>query len=66
MPPRIRVAFELDDAGTRTAELVKAGAELVAEPTVTPWRSFNSRPNGPAGLQVSLFQKLKADNWRTG
>lgn len=56
--PRIRIAFEVDDTATRTAELVEAGAELVAEPTVTPWRSLNSRLNAPAGLQITLFQEL--------
>jgi len=60
--PRIRIAFEVDDTATRTAELVEAGAELVAEPTVTPWRSLNSRLNAPAGLQITLFQELDAAN----
>ena len=56
--PRIRIAFEVDDTAARTAELVDAGAELVAAPTVTPWRSLNSRLNAPAGLQITLFQEL--------
>ena len=33
------------------------GARLVAEPTLTPWRSLNSRLEGPAGLQLTLFQE---------
>lgn len=60
--PRIRIAFEVDDTASRTAELVEAGAELVAEPTVTPWRSLNSRLNAPAGLQITLFQELDAES----
>jgi hypothetical protein len=36
--PRVRVAFEVDDATTTTRRLVDAGAELVAEPTRTPGR----------------------------
>lgn len=56
---RIRVAFEVDDAATRTDELVAAGAELIAEPRVTPWRSLNSRLRGPADLQVTLFEELE-------
>lgn len=56
--PRLRVAFEVADARTATAELVAGGATLVAEPTTTPWRSLNSRLEGPAGLQLSLFQEL--------
>jgi predicted enzyme related to lactoylglutathione lyase len=55
---RIRVAFEVDDSATATADLVAAGGELIAEPRETPWRSLNSRLNGAAGLQLTLFQEL--------
>lgn len=58
--PRLRVAFEVDDTRARTAELVAAGAEQVAPPTVTPWGSLNSRLAAPAGLQITLFQELAA------
>ena len=34
------------------------GGTLIAEPRETPWRSMNSRLNGPAGLQITLFQEL--------
>jgi catechol 2,3-dioxygenase-like lactoylglutathione lyase family enzyme len=54
----IRVAFEVDDSRTATGELAAAGAEVVAEPTVTPWNSLNSRLEGPAGLQLTLFTEL--------
>ena len=56
--PRIRLAFEVADTSTSTAELVVAGATLVAEPTETPWGSRNSRLDAPAGLQITLFQEL--------
>ena len=56
--PRLRVAFEVADAAGVTQDLVDAGAELVAPPTRTPWHSLNSRLQGPAGLQVTLFQEL--------
>jgi predicted enzyme related to lactoylglutathione lyase len=56
--PRIRVAFEVDDAAARTAEAVRAGATEVAPPTRTPWSSLNSRLEAPAGLQITLFQEL--------
>jgi catechol 2,3-dioxygenase-like lactoylglutathione lyase family enzyme len=56
--PRMRVAFEVTDGATTTDTLVTAGAELVAQPTETPWRSLNSRLNAPAGLQITLFQEL--------
>jgi catechol 2,3-dioxygenase-like lactoylglutathione lyase family enzyme len=55
---QIRVAFEVEDVEDRTARLVRAGAELVAEPTETPWRSLNSRLRGPGGVQLTLFQEL--------
>ncbi|MFZ3454731.1 VOC family protein [Arthrobacter sp. 7Tela_A1] len=55
---KLRVAFEVDDAAARTQRAVDGGAELVAEPRETPWRSLNSRLNGPAGLQLTLFQEL--------
>jgi catechol 2,3-dioxygenase-like lactoylglutathione lyase family enzyme len=55
--PRLRVAFEVDDAAAATQTLVEAGAELVAPPTVTPWDSLNARLEGPAGLQLTLFQE---------
>ena len=56
--PRLRVAFEVPDAESATASLVEAGAELIAPPTETPWRSRNARLAAPAGLQITLFQEL--------
>jgi predicted enzyme related to lactoylglutathione lyase len=56
--PRLRVAFEVADADTVTRELVDGGANLVAEPTVTPWQSLNARLEAPAGLQLTVFQEL--------
>ena len=55
---RIRVAFEVDDTAALTRRLADAGAEVLAEPTVTPWKSLNSRLTAPAGLQVTLFEEL--------
>lgn len=55
---KIRVAFEVADAATATRDLVEAGGILVSEPRETPWRSLNARLNGPAGLQITLFQEL--------
>lgn len=57
--PRIRVAFEVADSASTTDALVAAGAELIAPPTETPWRSLNSRLTAPAGLQITLFQELE-------
>jgi catechol 2,3-dioxygenase-like lactoylglutathione lyase family enzyme len=55
---QIRLAFEAQDVKDRTVRLVEAGADLVAGPTETPWRSLNSRLQGPGGLQLTLFQEL--------
>jgi len=55
---RIRIAFEVDDSPSVTNDLVEAGAELIAEPRETPWRSVNSRLDAPAGLQLTVFQEL--------
>jgi len=55
---RLRVALEVDDSAAATDDAVRGGAELIAEPTETPWRSLNSRLRAPAGLQVTLFQEL--------
>jgi len=55
---RIRVAFQVDDARARTAELAEAGAEVVASARETPWRSLNARLQAPGELQITLFQEL--------
>lgn len=54
----IRVAFEVGDVVSETDTLTEAGAELIAPPVETPWRSRNSRMEAPAGLQVTLFEEL--------
>ena len=66
--PRIRVALEVDDASAPTARAVEAGAELVAEPRLTPWRSVNSRLDVPAapGLQVTFFTETLDQATREG
>lgn len=54
----VRVAFGVPDAASATEQLTEAGATLIAAPTRTPWNSLNSRLDGPAGLQLTLFQDL--------
>lgn len=56
----IRVAFEVDDAASATAALVDAGATLLAGPRLTPWGSRNARLEGPAGLQLTLFEEPRS------
>ncbi|MDG4781111.1 VOC family protein [Micromonospora sp. WMMD961] len=64
--PRMRVAFEVDDAEATTARLVAAGASEVAPPTRTPWQSLNSRLDAPAGLHITVFQELLPPDARAG
>ena len=59
--PRLRVAFEVADARAVTNDLVDAGADLLAPPTPTPWRSLNSRLSAPANLQITLFEEPGAN-----
>lgn len=63
--PRIRLAFEVDDSTATTEELAAAGAEVVAPPVMTPWRSLNSRLDAPADLQITLFQETEDVTERT-
>ena len=57
----LRVALEVDDAQAATRTTLAAGAVLVAPPTRTPWDSLNARLEGPAGLQLTLFEELGGD-----
>jgi lactoylglutathione lyase len=54
----VRVAFEVDDAQASTAAAAAGGAQVIAEPRVTPWNSLNARLEAPAGLQLTLFEEL--------
>ncbi|KOG40840.1 VOC family protein [Streptomyces resistomycificus] len=54
----IRVAFQVDDSAATTVKLAAAGAEVLAEPTRTPWNSLNSRLEAPGSLQLTLFTEL--------
>jgi predicted enzyme related to lactoylglutathione lyase len=56
--PKFRLAFEVDDSAAVTDRLVEGGAELLASPRETPWRSVNARLSAPAGVQITLFQEL--------
>ena len=48
----------MDDSVALTRTLEAAGADVLAEATRTPWNSLNARLDGPAGLQLTLFQEL--------
>lgn len=55
---KYRLAFEVDDSASVTQRLTAAGAELIAPPTLTPWRSLNARLHGPADVQLTIFTEL--------
>lgn len=55
---KYRVAFEVADTVAGTSAAVDGGAQLIAPPTETPWRSLNARLEAPAGIQITLFQEL--------
>jgi lactoylglutathione lyase len=52
----LRVALQVDDAATATRRLAEAGADVIAEPTRTPWGSLNARLDPPAGPHLTVFQ----------
>jgi GrpB-like predicted nucleotidyltransferase (UPF0157 family) len=52
---QVRVAFEVADSGAVTDRLARAGATVVAPPTLTPWQSLNARLDGPGGLHLTVF-----------
>ncbi|RIQ11240.1 VOC family protein [Jiangella rhizosphaerae] len=54
----IRVALEVSDSAATTRRLADAGADVLAEPTRTPWNSLNARLDAPGGLQLTLFTEL--------
>ena len=51
----LRVAFEVADATEVTDRLARAGATVVAPPTLTPWQSYNARLDAPGDLHVTVF-----------
>lgn len=54
----IRIAFAVADADGATRRLAAGGAEVIAQPTRTPWNSRNARLAAPGGLQLTLFEEL--------
>jgi len=55
----IRLAFEVPDAAEATQRLAATGARVMADPVRTPWNSLNSRLEGPAGLQLTIFEEME-------
>jgi catechol 2,3-dioxygenase-like lactoylglutathione lyase family enzyme len=57
-PLTVRVAFEVPDAPDAARRLADSGAEVVAPPAETPWRSLNARFEAPGGMQITVFEEL--------
>lgn len=57
--PVLRLALEVEDTPAAHAAATAAGAAEIAPPVRTPFRSVNSRVQGPAGWQVTFFQELE-------
>ncbi|MFB9956929.1 hypothetical protein [Cellulomonas denverensis] len=57
--PTLRLALEVEDTAQAVAAAESAGAEVLAPPVRTPFRSLNARVQGPAGWQVTFFQELE-------
>ncbi|TDO57292.1 putative enzyme related to lactoylglutathione lyase [Kribbella sp. VKM Ac-2571] len=55
---KFRVALEVEDSAETTTRLAGAGADVIAEPTRTPWNSLNARLDTPGGIQLTLFTEL--------
>jgi methylmalonyl-CoA/ethylmalonyl-CoA epimerase len=53
---KIRFAFEVPDVHEAVKKAIAYGAELVHEPTITPWGDLNARVQAPDGLHLTLFQ----------
>jgi len=53
---QFRVALQVGDVMSTTAELAAKGAAVLGEPRKTPFRSINSRLVAPDGVQLTLFE----------
>ena len=62
----IRVCFRVEDSAATAERLIEAGGQPIAEPTATPWGSLNARLESPAGLQLTLFSDLPAEDGPSG
>jgi hypothetical protein len=51
----VRFAIEVDDSSAVADELIRAGAQHVADPVEPPWGGVNVRVQAPDGMQLTLF-----------
>ena len=57
--PAHKEAIDRVETDAVTDEAAATGAELLAPPVETPWRSLNSRLRAPASLEITFFQELE-------
>ncbi|WP_245579794.1 hypothetical protein [Brevibacterium album] len=55
----------MDDTERAVAAATEHGAETLAPPIRTPFRTLSARVQGPAGWQVTFFQELESLEDRT-
>jgi tRNA(Arg) A34 adenosine deaminase TadA/catechol 2,3-dioxygenase-like lactoylglutathione lyase family enzyme len=55
----VRLALEVADSEETARKLVAGGAELLADPVLTPWNDLNVRLRAPGGMQLTLFTPSK-------
>ena len=51
----VRIALQVEDSAGLAAQ---TGLPVIGGPAETPWRDLNVRLDGPAGVQLTLFQPL--------
>jgi lactoylglutathione lyase len=51
----VRFAVEVADSSTVAEQLIRAGAQHVADPVEPPWGGVNVRVQAPDGMQLTLF-----------
>jgi lactoylglutathione lyase len=52
---RVRIAVRVDALRAAADAVREAGAEIVAEPIITPWGDHNQRFAIPGAMQLTLF-----------
>lgn len=57
----VRIALQADDSESLAGELVRAGAEIIGGPVLTPWGDRNVRLVGPEAIQLTLFTSAGTD-----
>ena len=53
---RVRLAFQFPNVQSAVDRARTAGAQVLHDPVVTPWKDINARLVDPDGMQTTLFQ----------